>query len=73
MTKAEVVEQYAAATEFDVSNVNYFEGLALFRIAAIIEQIYSRFVKGQTADQRFSRFEPIAPILATAACEVLNR
>jgi aminoglycoside phosphotransferase (APT) family kinase protein len=73
MTKAEVVEQYAAATEFDVSNVNYFEGLALFRIAVIIEQIYSRFVKGQTADQRFSRFEPIAPILATAACEVLNR
>lgn len=73
MTKAEVVERYGAATEFDVSNVNYFEGLALFRIAVIIEQIYARFVNGQTADKRFARFEPIAPILATAACEVLNR
>ncbi len=73
MSKAEVVERYAAATDFDVANVNYFEGLALFRIAVIIEQIYARFVKGQTADQRFARFEPIAPILAAAACDVLSR
>jgi aminoglycoside phosphotransferase (APT) family kinase protein len=72
MPKSEVVERYATATGFDVSNVRYFEGLALFRIAAIIEQIYARYVKGQTADERFARFEPIAPVLAAAAYEVLN-
>jgi aminoglycoside phosphotransferase (APT) family kinase protein len=72
MAKIEVVEQYAGATGFDVGNVRYYEGLALFRIAVIIEQIYARYVKGQTADDRFARFEPIAPLLAAAAREVLG-
>lgn len=72
MTKSEVVERYAMRTGFDVAAIRYFEGLALFRIAVIIEQIYARYVNGQTADQRFARFEPVAPLLAAAACEVLG-
>ena len=38
----------------------------------IIEQIYSRYVSGQTSDPRFARFEPIAPILAAAAVDRLR-
>lgn len=72
LSKTEVVNRYAAATGWDVSYVSYFEGLALFRIAVIIEQIYARYANGQTADQRFARFEPAAPILARAACDVLS-
>ncbi|MEE8456526.1 MAG: phosphotransferase family protein [Acidimicrobiia bacterium] len=72
MPKAEVRERYALATGFDVSNVSYYEGLALFRIAVIIEQIYARYVAGQTADERFAAFEPLAPLLAAAACELLG-
>ena len=72
LAKAEVAERYAARTGFDIDNVSYYEGLALFRIAVIIEQIYARYVSGQTSDQRFARFEPIAPILASAACAVLG-
>ncbi|MCP4966644.1 MAG: phosphotransferase family protein [bacterium] len=72
MPKSEVTARYAARTGFDVANVSYFEGLALFRIAVIIEQIYARYASGQTADDRFARFEPIAPLLAAAACEVLG-
>jgi aminoglycoside phosphotransferase (APT) family kinase protein len=72
MSKSEVLDRYATATGLDVTNVRYFEGLALFRIAVIIEQIYARFVNGQTADERFGRFEPIAPTLAAAACDVLS-
>ncbi len=72
MAKSEVVERYAAATGFDVSRISFYEGLALFRIAVIIEQIYARYVRGQTADDRFARFAPIAPVLAHAALEVLS-
>jgi aminoglycoside phosphotransferase (APT) family kinase protein len=72
MPKAEVRERYALRTGFDVSNVSYYEGLALFRIAVIIEQIYARYVAGQTADERFAAFEPLAPLLAAAACELLG-
>lgn len=72
MSKADVADRYATATGFDLDTIRYYEGLALFRIAVIIEQIYTRFVNGQTSDRRFARFEPIAPLLASAACEVLG-
>jgi len=72
MPKSEVRERYARRTGFDVSNIAYYEGLALFRIAVIIEQIYARYVAGQTADERFAAFEPLAPLLAGAACDLLS-
>lgn len=73
LSKDELVEQYADVAGFDVTGVRYYEGLALYRIAVIIEQIYARYVAGQTSDERFARFEPLAPILAEAAVEVLER
>ncbi len=72
MPKAEVRTRYAERTGFDVSQISYYEGLALFRIAVIIEQIYARYVAGQTADDRFASFEPIAPMLALAARDLLS-
>jgi aminoglycoside phosphotransferase (APT) family kinase protein len=72
MAKAEVIERYSAATGFDLSVIRYFEGLALYRIAVIIEQIYARYTAGQTSDDRFAAFEPLAPILAAAAVGTLN-
>jgi len=72
MSRAEVVDRYAAATGFDVTGIHYYEGLAYYRIAVIIEQIYARYVRGQTADSRFARFEPLAPILARASLDVLS-
>jgi aminoglycoside phosphotransferase (APT) family kinase protein len=72
MSKREVAERYAEAAGFDVHRLPYYEGLALFRVAVIIEQIYSRYASGQTADDRFARFEPAAPILARAAVIALD-
>lgn len=72
MKKEDVRDRYARRTGFDISDIAYFEGLALFRIAVIIEQIYARYVSGQTKDERFAAFEPIAPVLGAAACELLS-
>ncbi len=72
MSKRRVVARYATRTGHDVSAVRYYEGLALYRIAVIIEQIYARYVAGQTSDVRFARFEPLAPILAEAAVVTLR-
>jgi aminoglycoside phosphotransferase (APT) family kinase protein len=73
LAKSEVAERYAATTGFDLSNIDYYEGLALYRIAVIIEQIYARYHRGQTSDHRFARFEPLAPLLAKAALRKLER
>ncbi len=72
MTKGEGASRYAEATGFNIDRIAYYEGLALFRIAVIIEQIYARYVRGQTADARFARFEQAAPVLARAARNVLS-
>ncbi len=72
MSKREVADRYAASTGFDVHRLPFYEGLALFRVAVIIEQIYARYASGQTADDRFARFEPAAPVLARAAVIALD-
>ena len=72
MTKREVVDRYASGTGFDVGRLAFYEGLALFRIAVILEQIYARYAAGQTKDDRFAGFEPAAPILARSALDALG-
>ena len=73
LSKDEATNRYAAASGFDLSAVAFYEGLALYRIAVIIEQIYARYAAGQTTDARFAAFEPIPPLLAGAAVDTLLR
>jgi len=72
MPKAEVRRRYAERTGLEMVDISYYEALALFRIAVIIEQIYARYVAGQTNDGRFAAFEPLAPLLATASRSLLE-
>jgi aminoglycoside phosphotransferase (APT) family kinase protein len=72
LSKGGALERYRRATGFDLGTVLYYEGLALFRIAVIIEQILARYVAGQTSDTRFAAFEPIPPLLAAAAVKTLG-
>jgi hypothetical protein len=45
--------------------------LALFRIAVICQQIYIRYVRGQTSDERFAVLGDLVPPMAAAALDVL--
>jgi aminoglycoside phosphotransferase (APT) family kinase protein len=67
LTAEELVERYAARSGRDVSNVRYYQIFALFKIAVVIQQIYYRYVNGQTADARFATFGARVSYLATHA------
>jgi aminoglycoside phosphotransferase (APT) family kinase protein len=56
MTRAELINRYAARTGRDVSAVAFYEVFALFKIAVVLQQIYFRYVRGQTHDDRFKEF-----------------
>ncbi len=71
MSTAEVASRYADATGFDVTRIDWYVALAFFRLAVILEQIYARYVRGQTSDERFADFAPGAPMLAVAAADLL--
>jgi len=73
LPKAQVRQIYADITGFDVDAIKFYEGLAYYRIAVIIEQIYARYVAGQTTDGRFARFGPITPLLGSAARQTLEK
>ncbi|MDJ0790919.1 MAG: phosphotransferase family protein [Acidimicrobiia bacterium] len=71
--KSEVTAIYAEHSGLDLAEIDFYEALALFRIAVIVEQIYARYVAGQTTDERFASFEPLAPLLAASARRLIGR
>ena len=73
LDKEEVRSIYARASGRDLAQIDFYEALALFRIAVIIEQIYARYAAGQTTDDRFAAFEPLPPVLAAAARSLVDR
>jgi aminoglycoside phosphotransferase (APT) family kinase protein len=55
-TPDEILERYAARSGRDLSGISFYQTFALFKIAVVIQQIYYRFVRGQTDDPRFAAF-----------------
>jgi aminoglycoside phosphotransferase (APT) family kinase protein len=55
-SRAEAIARYAARTGFDVAAVGWHQVFAAFKLAVIIQQIYIRFVRGQTQDRRFANY-----------------
>jgi aminoglycoside phosphotransferase (APT) family kinase protein len=73
MTRDEIVARYAAATGRDLSRLSFYETFALFKVAVILQQIFFRFTRGQTSDQRFRNFDRRVLSLARAAHELSTR
>ena len=67
LTPQEMVERYAARSGRDVSRIRYYEIFAVFKIAVVIQQIYYRYVQGQTTDRRFATFDARVAYLARHA------
>ena len=66
-TRAELVERYAERSGRSVKDIHFYHTLGLFRLAVIIAQIYIRYLRGQTHDQRFAALGPTIPLMAKAA------
>ena len=49
-TRDEILARYGG----DLSNIALYEVFAVFKLAVVIQQIYARFVRGQTDDPRFA-------------------
>ncbi|MFC3041863.1 phosphotransferase family protein [Virgibacillus xinjiangensis] len=57
MTRAEFMEAYAAKSGRDVSHMDFYLTFAYFKLAVICQQIYYRWRKGQTQDERFAQLD----------------
>ncbi len=63
LSRAEVLDRYAAATGRLSSSFRFYRVFGLFRLAVIIQQIYYRYFHGQTRDPRFAALGPMAHVL----------
>jgi aminoglycoside phosphotransferase (APT) family kinase protein len=67
LTRQELVARYADRSGRDVSGMLFFYCFGVYKIAVIIQQIYARYIRGQTQDQRFARLNERVATLSQAA------
>jgi aminoglycoside phosphotransferase (APT) family kinase protein len=72
-TRAQLVERYARITGRDVSGLGYYEVFGIFKIAVVLQQIYFRYHRGQTRDERFRNFDQRVRGLIEVAASVAER
>ncbi|MHA2365026.1 MAG: phosphotransferase family protein [Candidatus Hodarchaeales archaeon] len=70
MTREELVKRYAKKSNRSVKDIDFYHILGLFRLTVIIAQIYIRYKRGQTQDQRFAALGSIIPLVAQTAKEI---
>jgi len=56
-TRKEFIDYYAEKSGLDLSNIPWYMVFGYFKLAVIIQQIYARWHKGQTKDERFANFD----------------
>ena len=73
LTRAELVERYARETGRDARDIAFYRAWAHWKTATVVQQIYVRFVRGQTHDPRFESMGKQPPVLARAAASVVAK
>jgi aminoglycoside phosphotransferase (APT) family kinase protein len=68
-TRVELIARYGDRTGRDLSNLNFYCVLGLFKLACVMEGSYARFKAGTSDDQYFAALEVGVPALARRALE----
>lgn len=68
--RPELIAAYGELTGFDLSDLDFFEVLAHFKLAVIVEGIYARIQAGKTVGDSFEQIERIPTSLIETATEL---
>ncbi|HUR68838.1 MAG TPA: phosphotransferase family protein [Candidatus Thermoplasmatota archaeon] len=66
-TRAELIARYEAKTGTKVENLRFYEALAVWKLAILLEGSYARHLLGATDDPFFAQMEKAVPALARRA------
>jgi aminoglycoside phosphotransferase (APT) family kinase protein len=72
LTRREVVNRYSQTTDRAVGPMLFYYVFGLFKIAAIAQQIYARYVRGATRDPRFAALHGVIAALGRQAAETVE-
>jgi aminoglycoside phosphotransferase (APT) family kinase protein len=73
--RADIAARYAVRSGRDLSEIDFYVALALWKAAVILEGVYARYASGAygETDDSYQRFEAIVPQLAEAAHDAAVR
>lgn len=73
VTRRELVEMYIEASGRELPDMLFYYVFGTFKIAVIAQQIYARYVKGSTKDERFASFDRFVAALGRIAVTAIER
>lgn len=73
ISRQDLVEIYAETSGRDTSNILFHYIFGTFKIAVIAQQIYARYVRGFTKDERFASFDRFVSALGVIATRAIDR
>ncbi|MBS1894442.1 MAG: phosphotransferase family protein [Actinobacteria bacterium] len=71
-TRADLIERYASVSGLDVEGLAWYQALALWKLAILLEGSYRRYQAGTTDDPFFARLETGIPNLAEQSWAALS-
>lgn len=67
MRRRDVIDYYLAGADLKIGDFRFYYIFGLFRLAVIVQQIYYRYMLGQTRDSRFAHFGQMGAVLSGVA------
>jgi aminoglycoside phosphotransferase (APT) family kinase protein len=65
--RAEIAERYSARTGTDLSGLAWYEAFACWKTSVVCQQLYQRYVRGESTDERMlSRGTSVEPLVRRA-------
>jgi aminoglycoside phosphotransferase (APT) family kinase protein len=71
--RAQIAQRYARRRGIDVASIDWYHAFALWKIAVVLQQIYIRYLRGQTRDDRFRLLGGRVQALIRGAREIAAR
>ena len=68
-----VVERYAQQSGRDVSQLDFYEALAAYKLAIILEGIHARFLMGKTVGEGFDHIGSLVEVMVQGALDQCSR
>ncbi len=73
VSRSDLVEMYAESSGREIPDMLFYYVFGTFKISVIAQQIYARYRKGFTSDERFAGFNNFVGALGTIASRAIGR
>ena len=71
-SRGQILLRYAERSRRDLSHIQFYHVLGIFRLLVILQQIYIRYVRGFTQDRRFAQLDVSVNALAEWALDIME-